>query len=225
MSIAHRNDNWEVSFRMKKDYRTISKNGTTEETIRKSRFICHLSRTDTEEEAIAFIESIKKEQYKATHNCSAYLIGENNEIQRAHDDGEPSGTAGVPMLEVLKKNELKNVTAVVTRYFGGIKLGAGGLIRAYGSAVSGALAEIGLVEKVKMREVHVTVPYPLSGRIENELRESDFLLQDILYTEAVTFVCLVKMNEQAVFEERFTELSNGQASFAYLKETFIESSL
>ncbi len=208
---------------MKHDYRTIARGGTFEETIRKSRFICHLKRTPTEEDALAFVDAIKTEHYKATHNCVAYLIGETNQIQRAYDDGEPSGTAGVPMLEVLKQNNLKNVTAVVTRYFGGVKLGAGGLIRAYGSSVSNALKEIGLVDKIRMQEIHVTVPYTLSGRLEHELRgSSSFLLADILYTDVVTFVCHVQVAKTSDFEEMCTESSNGEAMFTHTDQLFIE---
>ncbi|MED4161661.1 YigZ family protein, partial [Halalkalibacterium halodurans] len=126
-------------------YYTVKESGIHEISIQKSRFIAHLSRATSEEEAIEFIEQIKKEHWNATHNCSAYLIGENDQVQKANDDGEPSGTAGVPMLEVLKKRRLKDTVAVVTRYFGGVKLGAGGLIRAYGSAVSEGLNAIGVV--------------------------------------------------------------------------------
>ena len=112
-------------------YQTIKEDGQSEIEIKKSRFICSLKRVTSEEEAKDFIQAIKKEHWKANHHCSAFVIGEKNEIQRSSDDGEPSGTAGIPMLEVLKKNELINVIAVVTRYFGGTKLGTGGLIRAY----------------------------------------------------------------------------------------------
>jgi|SRR5690625_74239 len=207
---------------MDSDYRTIAKNGAAEEEIRKSRFICHLKRTNTEEEAIDFIDQIKKEHAKATHNCSAYLIGETNEIQRAHDDGEPSGTAGVPMLEVLKKNDLKNVTAVVTRYFGGVKLGAGGLIRAYGGAVSNALRELGVVERKQMQEIHLSVAYTLSGKVENELRNSSYLLEDTLYTDAVTYVVLVNPDEVSSFKEYFVNLTSDQATFEETEMKFIE---
>ncbi len=113
-------------------YFTVKQRGEHEIVIQKSRFIAHFARVETEEEAQDFIQEIKKQHWSATHNCSAYLIGEQDQIQKANDDGEPSGTAGVPMLEVLKKRELKDTVVVVTRYFGGIKLGAGGLIRAYG---------------------------------------------------------------------------------------------
>lgn len=207
---------------MEIDYRTIAENGKFEEVIRKSTFICHLKRTDSEEEALEFIEEIKKEHYKATHNCSAYLIGENNDIQRANDDGEPSGTAGLPMLEVLKKNHLKNVTAVVTRYFGGVKLGAGGLIRAYGGSVSQALKELRIVERILMQQIQLTVPYTLSGKVENDLRDSAYILEDTQYTDEVTFVCLVKRDEVEAFNEFYTNLTSAKAEFNEATQKFVE---
>ena len=135
---------------MKKPYLTIKENGEATIEIKKSEFICSLARTETEEEARAFIDEIKTKHRKATHNCFAYMIGLNDEIQRESDNGEPSGTAGVPILEVLKNLELHNVTAVVTRYFGGIKLGAGGLIRAYSNATSNAIEKVGVVRWLKV---------------------------------------------------------------------------
>ena len=136
---------------MDKPYLTLKQDGVIEIVIKKSQFICNIKRTETEEEARAFIEEIKTKHRKATHNCFAYTLGLNDEIQRESDNGEHSGTAGVPMLDVLKKNQVHNVCAVVTRYFGGIKLGTGGLIRAYGGAVAQALKELGIVKRV----VHV----------------------------------------------------------------------
>lgn len=130
---------------MLQKYRTIKEDNQHEVEIKKSRFICFLKRIETEEEAKAFIQQIKKEHWKANHNCSAFVLGDHHEIQRSSDDGEPSGTAGVPMLEVLKKNDLINVCAVVTRYFGGTKLGAGGLIRAYSGSVAQAIVHTGLL--------------------------------------------------------------------------------
>lgn len=153
---------------MLQSYLTVAGEGTHEIVIEKSRFICHLSRVSTEEEAQNFINHIKKQHWNATHNCSAYVIGENDQIQKANDDGEPSGTAGVPMLEVLKKRNLKDTCAVVTRYFGGIKLGAGGLIRAYGKSVSEGLNHVGVVERKLMRVMHTTVNYTWIGKLENE---------------------------------------------------------
>src|SRR5699024_3884551 len=117
-------------------YCTIKEAGIHEISIQKSRFIGHIERVESVQEAQQFSQRIKKKNYNATQNCSAYLIGDFNDIQKANDDGEPSGTAGMPMLDALQKLELKNTVAVVTRYFGGIKLGAGGLIRAYSSATS-----------------------------------------------------------------------------------------
>ena len=121
---------------MRANYRTIKGYGESEFVIQRSRFITFVMRVETEEEALDFINEIKKMHHTATHNCSAYMIGEHDDIQKANDDGEPSGTAGVPILEVLKKQKLKDTVIVVTRYFGGIKLGGGGLIRAYGRAAS-----------------------------------------------------------------------------------------
>ena len=198
---------------MLKQYRTIRKDGQFEIEIKKSRFICHLKRVADENEATAFIEAVKKEHSKANHNCSAYLIGEHNEIQRAHDDGEPSGTAGVPMLEVLKKKELKNVATVVTRYFGGVKLGAGGLIRAYGKSVSSALEEIGLVEGKLQAEIRATIAYPLLGKVENLLRESSYTIKDIAYTDKVMFSCLVNEEETEQFYEDMVEWVSNQVTF------------
>src|SRR6478609_1018641 len=128
-------------------YFTVKKEGNDEQMIRKSRFIGYVKRVETEEAAVNFIQEIKKKHHDATHNCSAYIIGEHDQIQKANDDGEPSGTAGVPMLEVLKKQKLKDTAVVVTRYFGGIKLGSGGLIRAYGRATSEGISATGTVER------------------------------------------------------------------------------
>ena len=145
---------------MKEAYFTIYQNGEHQIEIKKSKFICHLFRIENEEQAKEYIAKIKKEHYKANHNCSAYMLGENFEIQRSSDDGEPSGTAGVPMLEVLKKNQLQNTLAIVTRYLGGIKLGAGGLIRAYSTSVSEALKEIGIVQGKLQQILDIIIDYP-----------------------------------------------------------------
>lgn len=206
-------------------YLTIKEAGSHEIEINKSRFICHLERTDTEEEALAFIDKIKKEHWKATHNCSAYTLGMNDEVQRAHDDGEPSSTAGVPMLEILKKRDLKNVTAVVTRYFGGKKLGAGGLIRAYSGVVNDAVSAIGIVKRQLLQAIDLTVSYPQSGQVENALRESDYLLNDTEYTENVTFKCYVEPDQVQHFVDAATEWTNGQAEFEEGPQGYIEIDL
>src|SRR5690625_1377948 len=161
---------------MLKQYYTVKEAGTHEIIIQKSRFIGYASRVNTEEEAQLFIQKIKKKHYNATHNCSAYIIGDNDQIQKANDDGEPGGTAGIPMLEVLKKLSLKNTAVVVTRYFGGIKLGAGGLIRAYSSTTSETIKHIGIVKGELMQGTTLTIAYPLLGKVENSLRHSSYVI-------------------------------------------------
>ncbi|PTN37116.1 YigZ family protein [Bacillus sp. Rc4] len=190
-------------------YFTVKEAGEHEIVIEKSRFICHLSRVSTEQEAQEFIQKIKKQHWNATHNCSADVIGENDHIQKANDDGEPSGTAGVPMLEVLKKRRLKDTCAVVTRYFGGIKLGAGGLIRAYGKSVSEGLNHIGVVERKLMRIMHTSADYTWLGKIENELRESQFLLKEIHYAENVEFEVYVNEKRISEYSQWILNLTNG----------------
>ena len=204
------------------NYRTIKENGILEIDIKKSRFICHMKRVETEEEAIAFIDEIKKEHWKATHNCSAYTLGMNDEIQRAHDDGEPSGTAGVPMLEIFLKRELKNVVAVVTRYFGGVKLGAGGLIRAYGGSVNEAVNTIGVIERQLQLLIDVTVDYSQSGGVEHSLRQANHTIQDISYTENVTFHCVVPVEEEEDFKQDIINWTSDTAKITVGKKAWIE---
>src|SRR5699024_3033134 len=139
------------------NYKTIKNDGICEEDIKKSRFICQLKRISTEDEGRQFIAEVKKEHYKATHSCSAMIVGEDALIKRSSDDGEPSGTAGVPMLTVLEKQGLTNVVAVVTRYFGGINRGGGGLIPADPGSGANALKEIGIVEVKEQEGVQITL--------------------------------------------------------------------
>src|SRR5699024_144557 len=148
-------------------YYTIKKSGYHEVIIQKSRFIGHVKRVQNEGDAQQFIQEIQKEHHSATHNCFAYIIGDHDQFQKANDDGEPSGTAGIPMLEVLKRLSLKNTVIVITRYFGGIKLGAGGLIRAYSSVTSDTINHIGIVKRELMQGYAVQIEYPLLGRVEN----------------------------------------------------------
>ncbi|WHY66350.1 YigZ family protein [Neobacillus sp. SuZ13] len=203
-------------------YNTVKQAGEHEIIIQKSRFIAHVQRTETELEAQEFIQSLKKKYWDATHNCSAYLIGENDHIQKANDDGEPSGTAGVPILEVLKKRKLKDTTVVVTRYFGGIKLGAGGLIRAYGKSASEGLDAVGIVERKLMQIFHITMDYSWLGKIENELRSSNYILKDIQYQENVEFEVFVEEVQQQAFTEWMIELTNGQAQITKGEMTYLE---
>lgn len=208
---------------MMQDYKQIARDGSCELVIRHSQFICHLKRVETEEEAQTFIAQVKKEHKKATHNCSAYLIGESDHIQRAHDDGEPSGTAGVPILNVLKKNDLHFIVAVVTRYFGGIKLGAGGLIRAYGSAVSNALNELGLIMHTLEVTVHMTFDYSSIGKTDYFLSQHpQYRLLDTLYAEKVTYVCGVVKKQVGPFMEEMNDLFMGNAILDIVSEQYID---
>ncbi|MGG1630932.1 YigZ family protein [Rossellomorea sp. NRS-1567] len=191
-------------------YNTVKGYGEHEINIERSRFITYVTRAETEEEAQEFITSIKKKHHDANHNCSAYMIGENNLIQKANDDGEPSGTAGVPMLEVLKKRDLKDTVVVVTRYFGGIKLGAGGLIRAYGRATSEGLNATGIVERSLMRVMKTKIDYTWLGKVENEVRSSHYLLKEIHYLESVEVEVYVEEASKEQFVNWMTELTNGQ---------------
>ncbi|MEH7887026.1 YigZ family protein [Bacillus sp. JJ1609] len=203
-------------------YFTVKGYGENEIEIQKSRFIAYIDRVETEEEAQEFIQSIKKKHWNATHNCSAYLIGENDLIQKANDDGEPSGTAGVPILEVLKKKHLKDTVVVITRYFGGIKLGAGGLIRAYGKATSEGLAATGMVERKLMRIMHTTIDYTWLGKIENELRSSVFQLKEIHYLDKVEIETFVEEAQTEAFKEWMVEMTSGQCDLREGEMRYLE---
>lgn len=208
-------------------YLTVKETGEHEIIIQKSRFIAHIKRAETEVEAQEFIQALKKKYWDANHNCSAYLIGENDQIQKANDDGEPSGTAGVPILEVLKKRKLKDTVVVVTRYFGGIKLGAGGLIRAYGKSTSEGLDAVGIVERRLVQIIHVKIDYTWLGKIEKELRASQYKIKDIHYLDIVeieTFVDEVQVQE---FKDWMVEQTNGQCTMengetVYLEEDYLK---
>ena len=203
-------------------YLTIQKDGVAEIEIKKSRFICSLKRVETEDEAKLFIQRVKKEHWKATHNCSAFVVGDKSEIKRSSDDGEPSGTAGIPMLEVLVKKDLINVAAVVTRYFGGTKLGAGGLIRAYSHAVSNGIDEIGIVEGKLQQDVSLTIAYPLLGKLQNYLENNQLAIKETLFTDEVVVVCSIDEESVATFEASITELLSGQVQFFYGQKTYNE---
>lgn len=198
---------------MLSNYYTIKQDGDYEIVIKKSSFICHLRRINNEDEAKEHIQQIKKEHWKANHNCVSYVLGDNQEIQRSSDDGEPSGTAGVPMLEVLKVKELRNVLAVVTRYFGGTKLGAGGLIRAYSSSVSEAIEHVGLVEGKLQQEMIITVDYSSHGKLEHFLsNHPEYTLCNTQFSDTVTLYIMVDEKNVQLFEEKLTNLLNAQYS-------------
>lgn len=207
---------------MRENYITLKSGGSNELIISKSRFIAHCTRVETEEQAIEFIQQIKKEHNSATHNCSAYLIGAHDQIQKANDDGEPSGTAGVPMLEVLKKQGLKDVVVVVTRYYGGIKLGAGGLVRAYGKATTVGITAAQIVERRLHNLMKVSVDYTLLGKLENEIRQSSYILERIDYSEEVEFFIYVNKEQEDDFHQWMTNLTSGQSKIELIKQEFLE---
>lgn len=200
---------------------TIARDFRNEIVIEKSRFICTLKKVSTEEEAQEFIKAVKKEFWDATHNCSAYVVDEL--AQRSSDDGEPSGTAGIPMLEVLKKNGLVGTAAVVTRYFGGIKLGAGGLVRAYSGSVAGALKECGLAEKVLMSTFSFSVDTASVGKILNVLYQQKlFSIYDVEYGMRAIIYINMKASQKDEAEEWLTEHLNKKIELNREFEEYVE---
>ena len=191
-------------------FRTIKEDGQVQEEIKKSRFICHAKRVYSEEEARDFITAIKKEHYKATHNCSAFIIGERSEIKRTSDDGEPSGTAGVPMLGVLENHNLTNVCVVVTRYFGGIKLGAGGLIRAYAGSVALAVKEIGIVEIKEQAGIQIQMTYAQYQEYGNFLKEHNLVELETNFTDQVETMIFVDKENKEHIKSELIEFYNGK---------------
>ena len=194
---------------MDKSIITIKQAHSIENVISKSRFIAYIKPVSTENEAKAFIDEIKTKHKDATHNCSAYTVGPEMNIQKANDDGEPSGTAGIPMLEILKKQEIHNVCVVVTRYFGGIKLGAGGLIRAYSGAVRDVIYDMGRVELREAIPVTVTLDYDQTGKFEYELASTTFLLREQFYTDKVSYQIDVVKNEYDTFIDFLNRITSG----------------
>lgn len=177
---------------MKKSFYSIEKSAEVELVIKRSKFIAAASPVDDEDAANSFIDQVKEGHKRATHNVFAYLI--NEQVMRSSDDGEPGGTAGRPVLEVLKKQNLERTAVVVTRYFGGIKLGTGGLARAYSDAAIKAVDRAGIVERRLHQEVIVQVDYQFFGPVKGELELCGGLFQDIKYDEQVTISCLLPVD-------------------------------
>lgn len=202
--------------------RTIAADVSTELIVKKSRFICTLRRAATEEEARAAIDECKKRYWDANHNCSAYRIGAGGRFQRSNDDGEPAGTAGSPMLAVLTKRDLTDVVAIVTRYFGGVLLGAGGLIRAYGQSVSDAVEAAGIVERRPLAQVLVEADYMEAGKLENALRASVYPLAGVFHGAMVTFEIPLDDADVPGFEQWLAETTNGRCEAVIAGHTEIE---
>ncbi len=199
---------------LKKEYRY-------EQIIKKSKFIACAKPIQNEEQARNYIEQIRKEYPDATHVCTAYVCGENNMIQRSSDNKEPAGTAGVPMLEAILNSDIENVCVCVVRYFGGVKLGAGGLIRAYSSSASTVLKEADKVITVPFQQYSITYPYDLSGTLENWLRRNT-IIKDFLYDEKVT--CLFETDKENIKQE-IQNLTSGAITPTFIKEVLREKEL
>ena len=190
--------------------KTVYRGGTAEIVEKKSRFIAHSAHVESEEEALAFIEQIKKQYWDARHNCHAFSVGVTNETARCSDDGEPAQTAGKPMLDVLMGQQLKNTVVVVTRYFGGTLLGTGGLVRAYSAAVQEGLKESLIIEKFLCRRVRMSMDYTMLGKMQYLAAKLNLMILDTLYTEGVEMQLLVPDTQYAAFIKEVTEASNGK---------------
>lgn len=205
------------------DYLTIAPHTFSwTQDIKKSRFILNISRIDSEASAQSFVDEISKAHPKAAHHVFAYVLGDNHQIKRYSDNGEPSGTAGVPILEVLQKNNLHDVVAVVTRYFGGIKLGAGGLIRAYAGTVAEGVKIAGFVMRVTQQKIAVTVDYKNSDMVTHWLSNHNYQITATTYDTTVHLIISVSADKLDEFQNDVTNVLAGQVTFEIGEETFFE---
>lgn len=191
-------------------YKTLMKRDQDEFIINKSRFIGYGAPTQTEEEALAFLSEIRKKHADATHNCYAYIIGANMGIMRYSDDGEPGGTAGMPIIEVMKNRGIVNACVVVTRYFGGVLLGAGGLVRAYTQGAVTAIDACGIGVMHPTARYMMDVPYPMLSRVEYFLKSAPVLIEGKDFSDVITLTLLVKCTDEDKLLEDLTQLSEGR---------------
>ena len=192
------------------EYRTIYRGGEDEIVEKKSRFIATVVAVNTEEEALEFVEKTRKKYWDARHNCFAYIIGERGQLQRCSDDGEPNGTAGKPMLDVLLGNELRNVAVVVTRYFGGTLLGTGGLVRAYSVVIT----------KILGVKLHIETDYTTFGKIQYILAQRELKILDTVYTDKVELEVLIPKTDVDQVMHAITEGTNAQAEMTAGEECY-----
>jgi uncharacterized YigZ family protein len=205
---------------MLKSYKTLQNPAQDEFTVEKSRFIGQAAPISSKEEALAHIERIRKKHWEASHHVWAYIL--EADLQRFSDDGEPQGTAGIPVLEVLKKERIIHAMVVVTRYFGGIKLGAGGLARAYTKAAKTAIDASGVILRVPHLTRFATVDYPFLGQIQKEMVKLGFIIQDIRYTEKVRFEILTTPDQEHTLVEALMEISSGAARVTPGEDRYID---
>lgn len=196
-----------------KPYRTLYKGGVGEIVEKKSRFIATVRNIETEEEALSVIADLKKQYWDASHNCYAFVAGRNQELQRCSDDGEPNGTAGRPMLEVLLREDIHNLVVVVTRYFGGILLGTGGLLRAYQKAVREGLANSTIIEKRAGQLLEVHTDYNGIGKIQYIAAQRNIFAAETEYTDKVLVKLMVPSEKLEEFKKAVTEGTSGTARY------------
>lgn len=209
-----------VTDRKTEEYRVLLEGGEGEIVEKKSRFIATVRKCENETEAVAFIEEMKKKYWDARHNCSAFVIGARGELTRCSDDGEPGGTAGRPMLEVLLGEGIRNIAVVVTRYFGGVLLGTGGLVRAYTQAVKAGLAECSFGRMVTGRELEVVADYNSIGKIQYLLGTRGIEPVKSLYTDIVTLHLLLPEAEVDDLQKKIIEVTNGKVNFTKGNERY-----
>lgn len=205
---------------MLESFKTLDKKAEYEIVEKKSRFIANASPVESENEANEFINKIKKKYRDARHNVFAYQIGQNNEIIKQSDDGEPSGTAGLPVLDVLRGANIKNAAIVVTRYFGGVLLGTGGLVRAYGKSAKGAVENAVIVEKTLLREIEINADYSLLGKLQYETERMGHIIKNIDYTDTILISVLTKEKNAENFIEFITDITKGQAKAKKLGQSY-----
>jgi uncharacterized YigZ family protein len=196
---------------MVKEYKTVKKEASFELEVKKSRFVASIKPVATEEEVRHFIDALRARFRDATHNVYAYDISGDVVVQRYSDDGEPQGTAGIPVMETIKRNELRNVVIVVTRYFGGTLLGAPGLVRAYGASASGCIEAAGIVRRVLCVMYRITVDYRFLGKLQGEISEKRFIITDILYADNVVINTAVDIDRESVLVNIVNEVTSGNA--------------
>ncbi len=196
---------------MTERYNTVAMEAASEFVEKKSRFISHVKPVLSETEAVAYIETIKKQYWDARHNVYAYIIGKNMELQRYSDDGEPQGTGGIPMLEVLRGAAVTDTVAVVTRYFGGTLLGTGGLVRAYTRGAKDGLMAAGVIAMVLYTQISIKVDYTASGKVQYEIMQHGHRLKDTVYAADVEFIVLVEKAKSEGFIKTITNATSGRA--------------
>lgn len=206
---------------MLQEYTSVGKAGRDEVVIKRSRFIGAAAPAATEETAWEFIEKVKEEHKQATHNVYAFQVGDNNQIQRYSDDGEPSGTAGIPVLEVIKNMGLKYVVVVVTRYFGGTLLGANGLVRAYTQGARAGILAAGLVKRILHIRYQVIVDYAPAGKLQNIIMNSGWYLADTSYGARVCFTVLLPPEQDSRLRGVVMELTGGHADIRQLGTEYL----